>query len=78
MYETQSVLPNHIENYLLTHEYSVPGQGQSKWYNPDETSMLDYAMSSGYVNYRADDYINIQFGHGKHFIGDGLSLYAFI
>ena len=71
MYETQSVLPNHIENYLLTHEYSVPGQGQSKWYNPDETSMLDYAMSSGYVNYRADDYINIQFGHGKHFIGDG-------
>ena len=46
----------------------MPGQGYARYFK--ETG-FDYAMSSGYVSYRANKMFAVQFGHGKHFIGDG-------
>ncbi len=31
----------------------------------------DYPLAEGYLSYSPGKYFNIQFGHGKNFIGDG-------
>ena len=46
----------------------VPGQGYARTFKENG---FDYAMASGYVSYRSDKFFSVQFGHGKHFIGDG-------
>jgi hypothetical protein len=57
----------------------IPGQGRAKEF---KTSALlrkagfkekgyDYAMASGYISYSPIKLLNIQVGHGKHFVGDG-------
>ena len=65
--ENQSVFPNYLDEYIQKNRV-VPGQGYSRAFK--ETG-FDYAMSSGYVSYRANKIFAVQFGHGKHFIGDG-------
>ena len=65
--ENQSVFPNYLDEYIRKNRV-VPGQGYSRLFK--ETG-FDYAMSSGYVSYRANKIFALQFGHGKHFIGDG-------
>ena len=65
--ENQSIFPNYIDAHI--HDNRVaPGQGYARDFK--ETG-FDYAMSSGYVSYRANKMFAVQFGHGKHFIGDG-------
>ncbi len=46
----------------------VPGQGRWKRF---KTNGYDFAMASGYVSYSPCRKFNMQFGHGKHFVGDG-------
>ena len=65
--ENQSILPNYIDSEIRDNRV-VPGQGYARDFK--ETG-FDYAMSSGYVSYRANKMFAVQFGHGKHFIGDG-------
>ena len=65
--ENQSVFPNYIDAQIRDKRV-VPGQGFARDFK--ETG-FDYAMSSGYVSYRANKMFAVQFGHGKHFIGDG-------
>ncbi len=73
-YETQSAFPQYIDNYIASTgsvnlgTAIVPGQGRPKLYR---TNAYDYSMSSGYISYSPSSFINIQLGHGKHFIGDG-------
>ncbi len=64
--ENQSVFPNYLDAYIRKNV--VPGQGYQRDFK--ETG-FDYAMSSGYVSYQANKMFTVQFGHGKHFIGDG-------
>jgi hypothetical protein len=69
--ENQSIFPNYLDSSIrLGPEYGwiVPGQGIARDFK--ETG-FDYAMSSGYVSYRSNKMFAVQFGHGKHFIGDG-------
>jgi hypothetical protein len=69
--ENQSIFPNYLDSSIrLGPEYGwvVPGQGIARDFK--ETG-FDYAMSSGYVSYRLNKMFAVQFGHGKHFIGDG-------
>jgi len=66
-YENQSIFPNYIDAYIHDNRV-VPGQGYARDFK--ETG-FDYAMSSGYVSYSINKIFAVQFGHGKHFIGDG-------
>ena len=65
--ENQAIFPNYIDAHIRDNRI-VPGQGYARDFK--ETG-FDYAMSSGYVSYRANKMFAVQFGHGKNFIGDG-------
>jgi hypothetical protein len=65
--ENQSIFPDYLDVQIRKNNV-VPGQGYARSFK--ETG-FDYAMSSGYVSYRPNKMFVVQFGHGKHFIGDG-------
>ncbi len=46
----------------------VPGRGIAKRF---KTNSYDYPVAEGYLSYAPAKFINVQFGHGKNFIGDG-------
>lgn len=46
----------------------VPGRGIAKTFMNDG---YDYPVAEGYLSFTPSKFINIQFGHGKNFIGDG-------
>lgn len=46
----------------------IPGRGIAKRFKEDA---FDYPVAEAYISYTPTDYLNIQFGHGKNFIGDG-------
>ena len=65
--ENQAIFPNYLDAYIRDKNI-VPGQGYARDF---KDVGYDYAMSSGYVTYRANKMFAVQFGHGKNFIGDG-------
>tara|TARA_B100001142_G_scaffold253883_1_gene254698 strand:+ start:4212 stop:5858 length:1647 start_codon:yes stop_codon:yes gene_type:complete len=65
--ESQSVFPNYVDAFVRKNKV-VPGQGYARDF---KVTGFDYAMASGYVSYRPNKMFAVQFGHGKHFIGDG-------
>ena len=65
--ENQAIFPNYIDAFISKNGI-VPGQGYARDF---KEIGFDYAMSSGHVTYRANKMFAVQFGHGKHFIGDG-------
>jgi hypothetical protein len=73
-YETQATYAQYIDDYIASTGsvnlgYAiVPGQGRPKDFRDNG---YDYSMASGYISYTPSSFINIQLGHGKHFIGDG-------
>ncbi|TYA74559.1 gliding motility protein RemB [Seonamhaeicola marinus] len=46
----------------------VPGRGIAKRFKSDS---YDYPVAEAYLSYSPAEFLNIQFGHGKNFIGDG-------
>ncbi|MBD0824837.1 gliding motility protein RemB [Aestuariibaculum marinum] len=46
----------------------IPGRGIAKRFKTDS---YDYPVAEAYLSYAPVDFLNIQFGHGKNFIGDG-------
>jgi hypothetical protein len=46
----------------------IPGRGMAKRFKEDA---YDYPVAEAYLSYTPADFLNIQFGHGKNFIGDG-------
>ena len=46
----------------------IPGRGIAKPFGDDA---YDYPVAEGYLSYSPSKYFNVQFGHGKNFIGDG-------
>lgn len=46
----------------------VPGRGIGE---PFRSSGFDYPVVEGYLNYEATDFLDLQFGTGNNFIGDG-------
>ena len=65
--ENQSVFVEYLNDFI-TKKRVVPGQGYVREF---KGTGFDYAMSSGYVIYRPNKMFTLQFGHGKHFIGNG-------
>ena len=66
--ENQAIFPNYIDSLIRTQDYVIPGQGRGRTYY---NNGFDYARSSGFVSIEASRNFTVQFGHGKHFIGDG-------
>ncbi len=46
----------------------IPGRGIAK---PFMDGGYDYPVAEGYLSYSPSKFFNVQFGHGKNFIGDG-------
>ena len=46
----------------------IPGRGIAKRFKDDA---YDYPVAEGYLSYSPAKFLNVQFGHGKNFIGDG-------
>tara|TARA_B100000242_G_scaffold292860_1_gene269306 strand:- start:1401 stop:3029 length:1629 start_codon:yes stop_codon:yes gene_type:complete len=65
--ENQAIFPNYLHSYIKSNNV-VPGQGYARDF---KGTGFDYAMSSGHVSYKPNKMFLLQFGHGKHFIGDG-------
>ncbi len=65
--ENQSIFPLYMHEYILKTRV-VPGQGYARNF---KGKGFDYAMSSGHVIIDASKFFKFQFGHGKHFIGEG-------
>lgn len=66
-YENQSVLPAQVEEFTADWRV-VPGQGAARRF---KNTGWDYSNVSGYISWSPVKSQNIQFGHGKHFAGDG-------
>jgi hypothetical protein len=66
-FENQSVFPQYLEDFVNKYQV-VPGQGRVK---PFKETGFDYAMASGLASYSPIKALNITFGHGKNFIGEG-------
>lgn len=66
-YENQAVLPYHVDTFVTTYGV-VPGQGRVKtFYNKG----FDFSQAGGYFSYNPWKFLSVQFGHHKHFIGEG-------
>ena len=72
--ESQASFPTYLTNWANTYS-AVPGAGFYKVYDSrftqDPNDGFDYLMSQGYIGINATKFIGSQFGHGRHFIGDG-------
>jgi len=66
-YENQSFFPTYLSDHIKETGV-IPGQGRYKGFKIDG---FDYAMASGALSYTPFKNVNVQFGHGKNFIGDG-------
>lgn len=66
-HENQAVLPQYLYLHTLNTDV-VPGQGRTK-YNAER--ILDFGWSQANVSYSPTAWLNIQFGHGKHYVGHG-------
>lgn len=72
--ETQARFADYLTD-RVNGESAVPGAGFYKIYNSKLTANpndgFDYLMAQGYVGVNIIPQIGVQFGHGKHFVGDG-------
>jgi len=74
VYESQGRFANYFNAYAESikpdggNPAIIPGFGIAKEFRTDS---YDYPIATGYVSYTANKFFNLQFGHGKQFIGDG-------
>lgn len=75
IYETQRLFPSYVNDYFIDRFKAIP---QAGFYKPFSSSLTnnaqdgyDYLLASGYISFDVAKYINIQFGNGRNFIGDG-------
>jgi hypothetical protein len=65
-YENQAVYPNYANEFANSRKVS-PGHGRIKFGD----NKFDYSMASGIVIVAPTDFLTIQYGHDKNFIGHG-------
>ncbi len=64
---TVAKYPLYVQGFNLQTS-AVPGEGKSRG---TKTGALDFSSISAYISYAPVKQFYMQFGHGKHFIGDG-------
>ena len=67
--DNQALYPKYVAQYVVAKNV-VLGAGAGKPLDPNGFGR-DFWYSSGSVAYRPNKYFQFQFGHGKHFWGDG-------
>lgn len=65
--ENQARFPSYLSNYVDSFAV-VPGMIRAKEFKTDG---YDYAIAMGQISFKPSKYYNVQFGQGKHFIGNG-------
>lgn len=74
VYESQGRFANYFNEYAESikpdggNPAIIPARGIAKPFKEDG---YDYPVTEGYLSYTPNKTFNIQFGHGKNFIGDG-------
>lgn len=74
VFESQGRFARYVNEYAETLKAFgpdpaiIPGRGIAKRFKTDS---YDYPVAEAYMSYAPAKFINIQFGHGKNFIGDG-------
>jgi hypothetical protein len=74
VYESQGRFAQYFNQYAESIRASgpdpaiIPGRGIAKRFKENS---YDYPVAEGYLSYTPSKFFNIQFGHGKNFIGDG-------
>ena len=74
VYESQGRFADYINRYAESlrgfgpDPAVIPGRGIAKRFKDDA---YDYPVAEAYLSYSPTEFLNIQFGHGKNFIGDG-------
>lgn len=67
--ENQALFPKYVTDFINAKQV-VPNYGGTKSFDSLNISK-DFSVSTGSFAYRPNKYFQFQFGHGKHFIGDG-------
>lgn len=72
-FESQTGYTQFVNEYIKLNQPEdaaglIPGRGKSKGF---QEAGYDYGISTGYISYAPNKFMNIQFGHGQNFIGDG-------
>ncbi len=72
LYENQARFPNYVDEFIQE-TTMVPGEGNPKNFNStlSESPAYDFSYANGNITIQPNEFFNIQFGHGKHFIGEG-------
>jgi len=74
VFESQGRFAHYVNNYAESLKAFgpdpaiIPGRGIAKRFKTDS---YDYPVAEAYLSYSPTTFLNVQFGHGKNFIGDG-------
>lgn len=73
--ENQMVMPQYMADFVTTYN-AIPNAGFYKpfasRFAPNQNAGVDYLLASGYISTNVTPYINLQFGNGRNFVGDGV------
>ncbi|MDQ3141533.1 MAG: hypothetical protein M3Q56_04720 [Bacteroidota bacterium] len=72
--ETQISSPRYFNDFINTNK-AYPGAGFLKSFSSSTFNFqngYDYLLAEAHIGFKAHKYIDIQLGHGKHFIGSGI------
>jgi len=72
--ESQARYPDYIQEFQGRFG-AVPGGGfikpyESTWFDFD--GGVDFLLANGYIGARVSKHVNIELGHGRHFLGNGI------
>lgn len=65
--DNQALLPSYVSDYRFQN-LVVPGEGYNKIF---KTRGVDFISARGYIHFGVTKHIEVQFGHDRHFIGNG-------
>ncbi len=72
--ESQAQYPGYVNGFIRKFD-AVPGAGFYKTYSSsifDTPNGVDFLLANAYVGARISKHVNIELGHGRNFIGNGI------
>ncbi len=67
--DNQMLLPSYATELFLRSKLAVPHEGF--WKGFKDGPAVDFLHARGYISFRATRHVDMQFGHDRHFIGNG-------